>query len=215
MKNDILRNIVRETYNRWIPDDVELVERNGYIFFAHPKWRYDPITIAMVVGTTLQVAGTLQQGKQTEKIAKRQAEIDIADAEAVRRASIEEAQIEKEKGQRLIEGQKSVAAAGGIRLNVGVPLVITDETQADIAKDIGFGLERGRVESRSLREQAALGEALGKKAKKRSRISALSQGLLGAADFGFKAKSAGLFKKPPPSLQSQVPGTSGGFVPRF
>ncbi len=192
-------------------NEIIYIERNGKMYQLHWKNRYDPVTLLVLggAGVGLQVAGTLKAGKQAEELGKRKAEIDIADAEAVRRASIEEAKIEKEKGQRLIEGQKSVAAAGGIRLNVGVPLVITDETQADITRDIGFGLERGRAEERSLRERAAFEKALGKKAKKRSRISALTQGLLGAATLGLQAQSAGLFTKTPAGVIAPSTGPGG------
>ena len=194
--------------------DVVEVERNGRVFLLHWKNRYDPVTLLVLggIGVGAGVLGTLQEGKQAEKIAERRAEIDIADAKAIREASIEEARIKREKGQRLIEKQKGVAAAGGIRLNVGVPLVITEETQADITKDIGFGLERGRVEVASLRERAGLEKALGKQARKRSQFSALTQGLLGAATLGFQARSAGLFTKTP-GLPSGLPRV-GQFSPQ-
>ncbi len=199
MKDDILRNIISGTYNRYIPDDVELVERNGYVFFGHWKYRFDPVTLLVLgaVGTGISVAGTLQQGRQQEKIAKRQAEIDIANAKKVREATVEEARIKREEGQRLLARQKGVAAAGGIRLNVGIPLLIETETQADISQDIGFILERGGEEAEFLRSRAGITRASGKAARRKSKFSALTQGLLGAATIGFQAREAGLFKGTP------------------
>ena len=119
MDKDLIRN-------RHIPDDVEIVERNGYIFLAHPRMRFDPIVSAplltklavgtMVAGTAAGVAGTLQEGKQAEKIAKQRAAVDIESAKATRRASVEEAGIKQERGRRFLETQKGAAAAGGIRI---------------------------------------------------------------------------------------------------
>ncbi len=158
------------------------VERNGTVFLLHWRYRYDPATLAvgaLVAGTSLQVFGTLQQGDEAERIAKERAAIDIRNAEAVREAAVEEADIKGEQRRRFLATQKSQAAAGGIRINVGSPLVIEAETQAAFAKDIGFGLERGRVESEAFRSSARLEKKAGKAAKKQSRFRALSQGLLG------------------------------------
>ncbi len=148
---------------------------------------------AIGIGTGLQISGTLrqgdiaeQQGRDAQKIAEARADIDIQNAEAARAAAVEEARIEKEKGRRLIATQKGQAAAGGIRINVGAPLVIEAQTRADITKDIGFILETGRAEEDFFRSSAALELATGrvalrqgKEAKKQSRVSALTQGLMG------------------------------------
>ena len=133
----------------------------------------------IAAGTALQVQGTLEEGKQAEEIAKARADIDIANAEATRKASVEKAKIKGERGRKLIETQKSAAAAGGIRINVGSPLVIEAQTRADIAKDIGFSLETGRVEEQIFRSSAALEIAQGKALKKKSKFDALAQGLQG------------------------------------
>ena len=188
------------------------VERNGKVFLLHWKNKYDPLTLLVLggIGTGISVIGTLQQGRQQEKIAKRQAEIDIASAKQVREASIEEARIRRERGRVLLARQKGAAAAGGIRINVGVPLVIEAETQAAITQDIGFGLERGREEVGFLRSRAAITRATGRAAKRRARFSALTQGLLGAATIGFGAREAGLFRRPLPSGLPRV----GAFKPQ-
>ncbi len=150
----------------------------------------DPITLAIIavgVGTTLQVAGTLQQGKDANEIAKARAAVDLENAEAVDKAADEEAKIKREKGRKLIESQKSQAAAGGIRINVGVPLVIEAETNAAVTRDIGFALKRRRTESAAFRSSAALEIATGKAAKKRSRQRAFAQGIQGFGSIAFMA----------------------------
>ncbi len=195
-------------------DTIYQVERNGKVFFLHWKNRFDPVTLAIAgvaAGTGLQVAGTLQQGRQAEDIAKQRAAVDVQNAQAVREASVEEARIKKERGRRVLATQKSQAAAGGIRINVGVPLVIEAETEAEIARDIGLGLERGRAEEGAFLSSAAIERASGKAAKRRSRFLALTQGLLGASSIAFKAKDAGLFKKTPRVGAKTFTGSSAGF----
>ncbi len=194
-------------------DTIYEVERNGTVFRLHWKNRYDPVTLLVLgaVGTGVSVLGTLQQGRQQEKIAKRQAEIDIESARQVRESSVEEARIKRERGRVLLARQKGAAAAGGIRLNVGVPLVIEAETQAAITQDIGFSLEGGREEAGFLRSRAAVTRATGRAARRRSRFSALTQGLLGAATFGTGAREAGLFRRP--SLPGGLPRV-GSFRPQ-
>lgn len=181
--------------NRYIPDGARLVERNGHVFIVgdpFDRFRYDPLTLAAIavgVGTTLQVAGTLQQGKDVEDIAKARAAIDIQNAAAVDEAADEEAKIRRERGRKLIAEQKSLAAAGNIRINVGAPLVIEAETNAAVTKDIGFALKRARVESAGFRSSAALEIASGKAAKRQSKFKALSQGILGFGSIAFMAAS--------------------------
>ena len=197
-----LKYIAEHVYGRYVPDDVQLVERNGYIFFGHPRIRYDPITLLVtgIVGTAVGVSQTLQQGKRAEKIAKARAQIDLNDAEAVRRASVEEATIEKERSVRSRAAAVASAAAGGIRVNVGLPLVIDTQIAAATAKDIGFILERGRVEEGAFRSSAAIEIARGKSLRRKSKFDALSQGLLGFGQLGLAASGAGLFGATKPDV---------------
>lgn len=177
-------------------DTVYEVEHNGRLWRLHWKNRYDPITLALAgtaVGTGISVAGTLRQGRQAQELAEERAAIDIQNAEAVREASVEEAAIRRERGQRILATQRSQAAAGGIRINVGVPLVIATQTRADITKDIGFSLERGRVEAGALRGRAAIEIATGKAIRRKSAFDAISRGLTGFGSIAFMGTEAGLF----------------------
>ncbi len=177
-------------------DTIE-VERNGRIWRLHWKNRYDPITllVAGAVSTAVGVGQTLQEGRQAEKIAKARAQIDLEDAKAARRSSVEEATIEKERSVRARATAKAAAAAGGIQVNVGLPLVIDTQIAAATAKDIGFILERGRVTERAFLSSAALEIAQGKALKRKSKFDALRLGLLGGASLGLSASQAGLFSK--------------------
>lgn len=173
------------------------VERNGKTFFLHWQYRFDPVTAVVVgavaAGTTMAVAGSLQAGKEAERLAKQSAAIDIQKAEAARRRSVEEAKLQKERGRRILATQKMAAAAGGVRLDVGAPLVIEAQTRADIAKDIGFTLERGREEAAFYRSRAAVEKAQGRAAKKQSRWDAISQGLTGFGTIAYMGYDAGWF----------------------
>ena len=64
---DTLREIAA-MHNRYVPDDVQLVERNGYIFFVHPRMRYDPITLTVLaltatgIGTAVGIGVSSPEG---------------------------------------------------------------------------------------------------------------------------------------------------------
>ena len=159
-----------------------------FTYLDMARWRFDPMAMAMtamVAGTTMGMTGTLKAGKQAEQIAGQRAAIDIKNAEAARRASVEKVRIRKEQGRKLIERQKSLTAAAGIRLDIGSPLLIETQTEADVAKDIGFILERGREEAGFYRSRAGLEIATGKMKRRRSKWEAMSTGLKGFGSIAF------------------------------
>lgn len=171
-----LRYIAENTYGRYVPDDVQLVERNGRIFFGHPTRRYDSIGL---LSTGVGVFQKLEEGKQAERIAKQRAEIDIENAEAVRESAVEEAIITKERSVRNRASARAAAAAGGIRVTEGLPLVIDTQIAAATAKDIGFILQRGRVTAEAFRSSARIEIAQGKAARRKAKFDALRLGLQG------------------------------------
>ncbi len=178
--------------NRHIPDDVLVIERNGRIFLAHPFRRYDVAAIlGQGFGTVMQIQGTLAEGEEAERLAQERAAIDIRNAEAVREAAEEEAVIRGERGRRILATQKAQAAAGGIRINVGSPLVIAAETRAAIAKDTGFSLQRARVESEALRESARIEKEIGRAAKRKAKFQAISQGIRGFGSIALRSREGG------------------------
>ncbi len=197
-------------HNRHIPSGAKLVERNGYVFIAHPRYRFDPVITPLAigvvgVGTVQGIMNTRQEGKDAKKLADQRAAIDEANAEAARTASVEKAKITGERGQRLLATQKSEFAAGNVRINVGAPLVIETETRDVIARDVGFVLEFGRAESDFLRSSAAIERATGKVAKRQSRFSAIAQGLEGFGSIALLSRKAGLFSKKPPPPGTVLP----------
>ena len=51
------------------------IERNGKTFLLHWRYKFDPVTMAVVtgIGTAMKISGTLQQGREAEEIGKRRA----------------------------------------------------------------------------------------------------------------------------------------------
>ena len=181
-----------------------VVHRNGLTFLAHPFRRYDPSALgagegasilATGISTGFEVQNELAQGELAEDLAKERAAIDIRTADAIREAADEEARVKAGEGRRLLATQKSQAAAGGVRINVGAPLVIEAETRAAIARDISFGLKRGRQEESLALSSAIEERATGAAIRRRSRFDAISSGLQGAGTIADMAKEAGLFSK--------------------
>lgn len=162
---------------------------------------------AMAAGTTMSISGQLQQGreaelqgKKMEAIAKSRADILRQNALAVRNRAVEEAKIRGERGRKLLARQTTEFAAGNVLVNVGSPLVVEAQTKADIAKDIGFVLEEGRVESRELLSQAAYEEAYGammkkrgKAARKQSKWNAIATGIQGFGTMAYMGYQGGYF----------------------
>ncbi len=145
--------------------------------------------ISLAIGG-IKAASALQSGNISEAnaqeaadIQRQRAELDEANAKAVRRTSVERALILQEQRDRLLATQTSAFISGGIRTNVGVPLLVEAETKADIAKDMGFILETGRVGSAQLRSSAVFKnvaakrlEDIGKSRKRRSQLDAIGIG---------------------------------------
>ena len=183
------------------------VERNGRVFLLHWKNRYDPGTAMMLAmgataaGTGMQISGSLRQGREAEAIAKQRAAVDLANANAVEKAAREEAVVRAEGTRRLLASQLSTAAAGGIRINEGVPLVIAADTRRIAARETGFVLDRAEAEAEQFRQNAAIERAAGKQAKKRARFSALMAGLQGGIAIGSMGYASG---------GTRIPANQGG-----
>ena len=180
--------------------DILKIQRNGIVFQAHWNRRYAPVIAAAplilsAVGTGVAIAGTIEEGKQAEKIAKQRATVDERTAEAVREATVDEVKIRRERGRRILATQKSQAAASGVRINRGSPLLIEAETQANLTQDEGFILERGRVESLALRSGAEIERDIGRNIRTQSRSTALGQGLKGFGTLADLGRDRGLFSR--------------------
>ncbi len=124
----------------------------------------------------IQAGGILKRGRESQEIAEQRAAIDAANALAVRETTVERAKILAERGERLKARQKAQFISGGIRTNVGVPLLVEAQTRADIAKDIGFSLDVGRAETGRFLASAEREKRIGKFKRKRSIWDAVGVG---------------------------------------
>lgn len=152
---------------------------------------------AMAAGTGMSIYGQIQQGKQAQDIANANAKIQMKAAADAKIVADEKARIMAERGRALIERQKSLFAASNVKMNVGAPLVIEAQTQADIAKDIGYTLMQGGQEQSYLQSQAAISRQMGKNAKTQSIWGATATGLSGFGTLAYMGYQGGLFSKTP------------------
>lgn len=172
------------------------VERNGRVFFFHWKYRFDPLTMtaaATVAGTGMSVIGQINQGKQKQQIANANAKVDMMNAQYARDNAIEQAKIQAERGRRLIASQKAGYASSGIKINTGVPLLVEAQTNADIAKDIGFTLEQGEQAYNLNMSSAAINKQVGENARKNSLWGAAATGLQGLGSIAMMGYQGGMW----------------------
>lgn len=147
----------------------------------------------MAAGTTMSIMGQLQQGKQTQNIANARAKIDMANAEAARKAATEKASIQEEEGRKLLAKQKSEFIANGVLSNVGSPLVVAAQTKEDLSKDIGFTLEAGETEADYDTSMAGIEKAQGRQARQNSVWGAVSTGISGFGSLAMMGYASGAF----------------------
>ena len=172
---------------------------DGRLFCLHWKNRHDPTMMAMVsmgamaTGTTVNVIGTLKQGKMAAKIGKQREQVDRMKGDQAWENSRVQSEILAEKRERLIASQKNQAAAGGIRINQGVPLVIEEETERIIGQDITSILNQGRQQKSALYHSGAMEAALGRNARTQSRWNAAGIGIQGATSLAWMGYDAGFW----------------------
>jgi hypothetical protein len=182
-----------------------------------------PLAIGgMAVGTTMSISGQLAAGKEAEKEGKRaqqiananalvdleNAKLAMQNAQYAREQAVAKTGIVSEEGIKLKAKQKGIFAAGNVKINVGAPVVVEAQTNADIAADMGYILEEGRQQTALYEREADIykyqvgiermtGEVLRKRgiaARKQSKWAALATGLQGfgsLAMMGYLATPSG------------------------
>jgi len=146
---------------------------------------------SMAASAGFGIMNKLQEGKDVQEIANARARIDIANAEATTRQTMEAAKIKAEQGRRLLASQKAQFAAAGVRVDVGSPLVVAAQTKADILKDIGFINAQGAARRDAYRNSASLERATGKKARRQSMWDAVTLGLQSGGSIAMLGEDAG------------------------
>ena len=205
-----ITGLVRDTFNRRIPPDVDVVERNGYIFFVSKspfdRRCFGPLAgmagglaggiggllagaggileaAGPFIGPIMGMLGTKKEGKESEKISEERQRILLRNAELSVKYGQDKSLIIAEEALEAAEKATAKIASANIKTNVGSPLVIKAQIKADAAKSVGFVMERAREEEKYYKTLAWFEEQAGKAKKKKSSWDMLSGGL-GLAGMG-------------------------------
>lgn len=153
-----------------------------------------PLAIgAVTAGTTMSVMGSIQQGKQAEKLSKQRAAIDAQNAVFARKNAEEQARIKAEQGRRFLASQQAAFSASGVMLNAGSPLVIEAQTKTDLNRDIGYILDVGNQQSSNFMANASYEKAYGKTLKQNSYWNAATSGIMGLGSVAYMGYEGGLW----------------------
>ena len=181
-------------------DDARLIYKlsadGKRVFILDPFGRrcFDPVTLAigaMAVGTGVQVAGSIQEGKMADKIGKQRAAVDAMKAKQTMDNARTEADIVGEKRNRLIAQNLSQFAASGIKINSPMANAATAETERVMNADISSILNRGRQGESDFTTSSAMEKAIGKSKKRQSVWDAVGTGVSGAGSMAWMGYDAG------------------------
>ena len=157
----------------------------------------DPVTIALVAATGLQVAGTIQQGRAAEaegeaaqQIAEQNARAAEIQGESEVRAGTERAR-RLQREARIFGGRQRVAIARGGVLATGSPVEVLADTaaqfaleEADILADASRRQLFAQSKAKGFRLQGRAALERGRNAKRASILTGIGQGIGGIAGAG-------------------------------
>jgi len=172
----------------------------------------DPITIALIATATIGTVSAVQQGRAAKaqgrfqsKIAARNAEQALKEAEGKRQAAAEAAIQRERKGRALKGKQVGLFAKAGVELR-GSPLSVLVETAQDIEADRLTILREGALAASTDEFRAGIFRAEGSAAKAKGRAAQRASVLSGIGTATSGLASAGLassqFKSSRPPLSS-------------
>ena len=162
----------------------------------------------LIAGGTVATVSAIQQGRAAEaqgrtqeKIAQRNADIALKQAEEEKQAAAAQAIAQERRGRALIGEQRAKFAKSGVELR-GSPLSVLVETAEELEADRLSILRTGSIAAgRNIaragifRAQGSAAKARGTAAKRASVLSAVGTGLSTAASVGFVQSQ---LKKPAP-----------------
>jgi len=165
----------------------------------------DPVTIALVVGASITTVSTIQQGRAAKKqgdfqskIAARNAEQAIKDAEGKRQAASAAAVQKEREGRELKARQVAGFAKSGVELR-GSPLSVLVQTAQDTAADATTIRREGAIlaatdefRAGTLIAQGTAAKARGKATQRASVLSAVGTGVSGVGSIGQSRLNRGL-----------------------
>lgn len=166
----------------------------------------DPVTIALVVSASIATVSTIQQGRAAKKqgdfqskIAARNAEQAIKDAEG-RRNAASEAAVQKEREGRELKGRIiSAQAKSGTEIGRGSNLATIVQAAKDNAADAATIRREGAIlaatdefRAGTLTAQGTAAKARGRATQRASVLSAVGTGVSGVGSVGQSRFDRGL-----------------------
>ncbi len=167
------------------------------------------IPLLIAAGTVATVSAIQQgraaeaQGRTQEKIAQRNADIALKQAEEEKQAAAAQAIAQERRGRALIGEQRAKFAKSGVELR-GSPLSVLVETAEELEADRLSILRTGSIaagrniaQAGIFRAQGSAAKASGTATKRASVLSAVGTGLSTAASVGFVSSRTGTTNKNP------------------
>ncbi len=139
-------------------------------------------TGALVGGTLLDVAGTLQAGREEETQAG--IEQSIAEQQALQEElrGVEEERLRRKAGEKLEARQRAQYSKAGVRVGEGTPLLIMAETVLDVEEDVLAIKEGTQARASTFRRTGQTFRSIGRAARTTSKFKAGSSLLSGISD---------------------------------
>ncbi|MCF7811450.1 hypothetical protein K9N50_10735 [bacterium] len=146
----------------------------------------DPVTgltvggmVLSAVGTVASVQSQMQQGKEQNKWNQYNAAVAERDAEAARQSAEYEAALKRREGEKLLSRQRALYGKAGVTFK-GSPLMLMEETAADIEMDALMIERTGKLTASRYGEEATLSRMKGTSAQKAGYYGAGTTLLTGA-----------------------------------
>ena len=135
-----------------------------------------------LIGTGLDIAGTLQAGRAVDEQSK--LEQARAEQQALQEEirGTEEERLRRKAGEKLEARQRAQFAKGGVKVGEGTPLLIMAETVLDATEDIEAIREGAKARASSFRFTGQTFRSIGKAQKTASKLKAGSSLLSGISN---------------------------------
>ena len=147
------------------------------------------IAAVMVIGTTISVVGQVQAGKNANKVAQRNAEIQLREADLAKQNAEFNAKISEKEGRARRAKLRNDSGAGGTAVNDGTNLLalaeqeFTDDLEAQLIR------RGGQLTADSLRANAAITSFSGKAQQQAANTGALGSLVTGLGTAGIQAQT--------------------------
>jgi hypothetical protein len=183
--------------------------KDGRIFILHWKYKFDPVSIALIGGAALGAGGQIYsgmgaaaEGKSAQNMANYNAQLAEREAKMTEQKTLIEQRQQMGEAERRRSTMQANMGAEGVVSTTGTPLLIqAQQAEQDELQNLMIGFS-GAEESRSLRSEATLQRLQGKQAMRAGK-AARTASFIGAGSTlltGFSsAADKGLFTKKPPS----------------